>query len=143
MKILRRLGVVVAIVCVVGTVRACAPKSELDAAKNQLVQLQAENSRLKADLKVKAALPVQITFRRAFAAPGYVAVINTTVKSPLSVLLTHKSAALGTVKRFELHLDPDNPTELGGLDGAVFEVGDDVTLENQNYSAAKVRLAAP
>ena len=66
--------------------------------------------------------------------PGNVAILNTTVKSNVPVLITLHSAALGTSKVFERHLDPSHPTELGHLEGAVIENGDTITIKNQNYS---------
>jgi hypothetical protein len=86
---------------------ACAPKSELEAANNQIAelkntiaQLQAENSQLKAQVEKKPELPVNLSLRKAMMGPGFVAVFNTTVKSPVSVLATVNSAALGTSKKF-------------------------------------------
>ena len=143
MKLVRQLGFVLLIGCAGAAFRACAPKAEFDSSNNQVAELQAENGRLKAELKTKSALPVDVSFRRAYAAAGYVAVLNTTVKSPLAVLLTKTSAALGTVNSFELHLDPDVSTELGGLDGAVFEVGDTVKIENLNYTPMTFTITAP
>ena len=108
-------------------------------------QAAGESLRLQAQLTNEAAkkpdLPVSVSFRKARAAQGYVAVIDTTVKAPIAVLLTHKSASLGTRKQMEVHLDPGAPYELGGLDGFVFEPGDSVTLENNNYSSASVSVA--
>lgn len=85
-------------------------------------------------------LPVSVTFRTAMLGPGNVAVFNTTVKAPISVLVTVESAALGTKKQFELHLDPNRATELGHLEGVVIESGDLITVHNQNYDSYKVRL---
>lgn len=120
---------------------ACAPKSEVDEAKRiigelqaQVQALQAENQQLKAALAKKPELPVTMGLRKALTGPGYVAVFNTTVKSPVSVLATLKSAALGTTKQFELHLNPTSATELGYLEGATIEAGDTISLENSNYS---------
>ncbi len=120
---------------------ACAPKSDVDAAKKQIEQLQTqvstlqtENAQLKAQLAKKPELPVTMSLRKAMMGPGFVAVFNTTVKSPVSVLAKIRSAALGTTKQFELHLNPSAPTELGHMEGAVIENGDVITLENNNYS---------
>lgn len=85
-------------------------------------------------LSKKAALPVKVSFRKAWFGPGYVAMFETTIKNSVPILVTVKSAALGTVKRFELHLNQYIPTELG----AVIEKGDIIVLENDNYSTAVV-----
>ncbi len=115
---------------------ACAPQSDLDEAKREIERLKVENEQLKAQLAKKPALPVTMSLRKAMMGPGHVAMFNTTVKSPVSVLVTVKSAALGTTKKFELHLSPSIPTELGYTDGAAIEQGDTITLENNNYSPA-------
>lgn len=120
---------------------ACAPKSDLDAAKKQIeglqtqvAALQTENAHLKAQLERKPELPVTLSLRKAMMGPGLVAIFNTTVKSPVSVLATIHSVSLGTTKEFELHLNPNVATELGHLEGAVIENGDTITLRNNNYS---------
>ena len=120
---------------------ACAPKSDLDAAKKQIeglqtqvAALQTENAQLKAQLAKKPELPVTMSLRKAFMGPGLVAIFNTTVKAPVSALAIIHSAALGTTKQFELHLNPNGATELGHLQGAVIENGDTITLSNNNYS---------
>jgi len=141
---------------------ACAPKSELDeankkiaelqaqaaasqaetakiraeaeAAKNTNQNLEAQNSQLQAKVDEKPELPVTLSFRKAIMGPGYVAIFNTTIKAPVAVLVNLHSAALGTTKQIELHLDSTHPTELGHMEGAVIENGDTITIENQNYS---------
>jgi len=90
--------------------------------------------------KVLPDLPVSVSFRNAMMGPGKVAVFNTTIKSPISVLVTVQSAALGTSKQFELHLDPTRPSELGHLEGVVIESGDVVTVVNKNYLPVSIRL---
>ncbi len=103
-----------------GLLCVCVPQSDLEKANTQIANLQAENTllkadvtKLKSDLAKKPAMPVTVSFRKAYASAGYVAILNTTVKAPLSVLLIRESAALGTTDHFELHLDPETPTELG------------------------------
>lgn len=137
------------LMCFVLPLMACAPKSDLDASKKQIEELQAhivvlqtENAQLKAQLAKKPELPVTMSLRKAMMGPGYVAVFNTTIKSPVSVLANIKSAALGTTKQFELHLSPNAPTELGHMEKAVIEKGDTITLENNNYSAVTFTVNA-
>lgn len=113
---------------------ACVPKSELDEANQKIAELQALNSQLKVEIEKKPELPVTVLFRQAMMGPGNVAVFSTTIKSPVSILVTLHSSALGTTKRFELHLESSHATELGHLEGAVIENGDTITIENQNYS---------
>jgi len=102
--------------------------------KSRVENLEGEGAQLKSELAKKPMLPVTLSLRQALTGPGYVAVFNTTVKSPVAVLATVKSAALGTSKKFELHLTPLRPTELGYLEGAVIERGDVIILENTSYS---------
>lgn len=110
--------------------------------KSQVQNLEGEGAQLKSELAKKPAPPVTLSLRQALIGPGYVAVFNTTVKSPVAVLATVKSAALGTAKKFELHLNPVGPTELGHLEGAVIERGDVIILENTNYSPAVFTITA-
>lgn len=117
------------------TLAACSPKSDVDEAKREAERLKAENAELKAQLAKKPALPVSMSLRKAMMGPGYVAMFNTTVKSPVPVLVTVKSAALGTIKKFELHLKPNTTTELGHAEGAAIGKDDIVTIENNNYSS--------
>ena len=123
------------------TLAACSPKSDVDQAKREAERLKAENAQLKAELAKKPVLPVKMSLRKAMMGPGYVAIFNTTVKNPVPVLVTVKSAALGTAKKFELHLNPNTPAELGHLEGAVIENGDSITLENNNYSSASFTVS--
>jgi len=109
-------------------------KAEVEAAKNENKNLEDQNSQLQAKADEKPALPVTVSFRKAMMGPGNVAILNTTVKSTVPVLVTLHSAALGSSKTFELHLDPSLSTELGHLEGAVIENGDTITIENRNYS---------
>ena len=109
-------------------------KAEADAAKNENQNLEAQNSQLQAKVDEKPLLPVTISFRKAMIGPGKVAVFNTTIKTPVPVLVQLQSAALGTTKQFELHLASTHTTELGYLEGAVIESGDTITVTNQNYS---------
>lgn len=123
-------------------ISACVPKSDLDAANDQIIQLQAENARLKAMLEKKPELPVTLGLRKAMMGPGYVAVFNTTVKSSVPVLATIKSTALGSTKQFELHLNPSASTELGHMEGATIENGDTITLENKNFTSVTFTVNA-
>lgn len=110
--------------------------------KSQVANLQGEGTELKSRLAKKPDLPVTLALRQAFTGPGYVAVFNTTVKSPVAVIATVTSSALGNSKRFELRLNPTGPTELGHLEGVVIENGDTITLENNNYSPATFTINA-
>jgi hypothetical protein len=149
------------IICTTLVISACVPKSEFEAAKRvndelnakieelqmensqlktQLERLQGEGEQLKSKLAEKPKLPVTMSLRKALTGPGYVAIFQTTVKARVPVLATVKSTALGTSKRFELHLDPVGQTELGHLEGAVIEPGDVIILENTNFSPAAFTL---
>lgn len=150
---------------------ACAPQSDVDAARKQAADLAsenaalkeklgAENAALKAQLATQASqiaaqgealreqlakkpdLPVTVTYRKALIGAGYVAVIQTTVKEEIPLIAVVSSQALGTTKRFELHVSPQAPTQLGHSEGATFENGDVLTLENANYATKSFRLNA-
>lgn len=110
-------------------------KAEAETTKNENENLEVKNSQLQAKVDEKPQLPVTVSFRKAMTGPGNVVILNTTVKTNVPVLITLHSAALGTSKTFERHLDPSHTTELGHLEGAVIENGDTITIENQNYSS--------
>lgn len=112
-------------------------KAEVETVKAEKEAVEARNARLQEKVEKKPSLPITVSFRKAVLGPGNVAVINTTVKENVSILVTLNSAALGTTKSFELHVDPCCTTLLGHLEGAVIESGDEIVIENRNYSPAR------
>lgn len=110
--------------------------------KAEIAKLESENAQLNTQLATKPAMPVSLSFRKARLAQGYVAVFDTTVKSAVPVLVTHMSMDLGTTRQFELHLDPEIPTAVGGMDGVVFQLGDEVVVENRNYEPVRAIVEA-
>ena len=112
---------------------ACSQKQDVDTVKGETERLRAENAKLKAQLAKVSALPVSMSLRKAKMGPGYVAAFTS---NPMSILVTVKSTALGTVKKFEVHqINPLVPMELSYSEGAVIEKGDTIILENKNYSS--------
>lgn len=109
-------------------------KIEAEATKNENQNLEVQNSQLQAKVDEKPELPITVSFRKAIMGPGNVAIFSTTIKAPVSILITLHSAALGTTKQFERHLESSHSTELGHMEGATIENGDTITIENQNYS---------
>ncbi len=81
-------------------------------------------------------LPVTFSLRKSLTGPGFVAVFSTTASTPLAVLATVESADPGTTRKFELHLTPAGPIELGHFEGAAIVRGDVIVLENTNFSPA-------
>jgi hypothetical protein len=128
--------VIAAVIAGALSVSACVPKSELDAANKRIRELEAQ-------LAKKPEMPVNLAVRKAMMGPGLVAVFNTTTKSPVAALAVVKSAALGTTKQVELHLNPNAPTELSYSEGVVIEAGDTITLQNANNSPATFTVSAP
>lgn len=130
---------------VVLLVSACAPKSELDTANQQIMQLQQQVSSLQQQLQQsqiklerKPELPINVGCREALTGPGLVAVFSTTIKKDFPILVTWRSQSLGTAKQFRLELSSDSVTELGHAEGAVIEAGDTFTVENNNYETDEI-----
>jgi hypothetical protein len=124
------------------TSKLSALEASATAVQSRVISLQAENDQLRASLNQKPTMPVSVAFRRALTGRGYVALFNTTVKSPVTILATVRSSALGTEKRFELHLDPSASYSLGHLEGAVLDPGDTIVMENRNYESSSVTVTA-
>jgi outer membrane murein-binding lipoprotein Lpp len=125
----------------------CVSRSELDRANQEILVLRAQVSQLQRDLadataRLSAAetaaarkppLPVRLSFRRAVTDPSFVAVFETVLKTNLPVLVTWKSKALGTSRQFPLSLPALGGTELGYLQGAAIQPGDEIIMSNTNY----------
>jgi outer membrane murein-binding lipoprotein Lpp len=125
----------------------CVPKSEVEKAQNDLAaarakiqlleselrQTQAELKTAHATLAKKPALPVQVTFRKAAMGPGYVAIVSTTIKKDFPVLVHVASKAIDRTKEFRLDLSFTHPTEIGHVEGAPIEDGDQVEITNNDY----------
>lgn len=134
---------------------ACVSKSEFEKAQTEnnnlrtkVAQLQQQVTELQSKLQEtsaqlsaassklarKPAMPVKVSFRQALLGPGYVAVFNTTIKQDFPILVTVKSKALGISQNFKLRLSYVATRELGHSEGATIEAGDEVIVENNNYS---------
>ena len=109
-------------------------KAEAETAKSENQNLEAVNTQLQAKVDEKPALPVTVSFRKALIGHSNVAIFNTTIKQQVPILVLLQSAALGTTRQFEVHLDSTRATELGHLEGAVIENGDTITIQNKIYS---------
>lgn len=88
-----------------------------------------------------ADLPVTMEYRKALTGPGYVLMFNTTVKEDFPALMTVTSAALGTQRRYEIFLSWRHKNQFGPLEGVKVFPGDDVTLENNNYSSVSFHIS--
>lgn len=146
-------------ICVALAISGCAWKSDVDSAKAQLsdavktgdslrVQLadanktiddlhlqlsalQSQNEQLSARLAIKPQIPIAYFIRRVLLSRNLVINFTTTVKEPVTVLVTIKKPSLGTVKQYELRIDPAVPA---ALRDALIESGDVVTVTNEKYS---------
>ena len=141
---------------------ACVPKSDMEHAQTENNQLRAQvaqlqqqvtdlqsklqeaNSQLTAaqsQLSRRPAMPVTVTFRKALMGPGYVAVLNTTIKQDFPVLVTVKSKALGTSQQHRLNLSQVAAQQIGHIEGDPIEAGDEIVVENNNYESLSVIFA--
>ncbi|MBV5295529.1 MAG: hypothetical protein JZU58_24600 [Curvibacter lanceolatus] len=89
---------------------------------------------------VAEVFPATVAFRKAATGPGYVLIINTTVKQDLPAMLTVTSGALGSVNRRTVNLTWRHPTQLGYLEGVTVYPGDHIELANNYYDTLTVDL---
>jgi hypothetical protein len=106
----------------------------IDDLKAQIATAQAQNAQLDAKLAVRPSLPVTMTTRKMLFSAALTAVFNTTVKTPIQVLVTVRNLTLGTAKQIELHLNPNMPTYLGAPQGVPIDSGDQIVVSNNDYS---------
>lgn len=86
------------------------------------------------------SFPATVGFRKAATGPGYVLVINTTVKQDFPAVLTVFSGGLGTQHSYQVNLTWRKPTQLGYLEGVTVYPGDRITLANAYYDVLQVEL---
>ena len=84
--------------------------------------------------------PATIDFRKAATGPGYVLVINTTIKQDLPAILTVTSTALGTAHRKVINLTWRRPTQIGYLEGITVYPGDHIELANNYFETLAVDM---
>lgn len=89
---------------------------------------------------VADSFPATVAFRKAATGPGYVLVINTTLKQDFPAILTVFSAGLGTENSYKINLTWRRPTQLGYLEGVTVYPGDRITLANAYYDVLHVEL---
>lgn len=81
-----------------------------------------------------ADFPVIAEYRKALTGPGYVLMVNTTIKEDFPAILTVKNATIGTEKRYEIFLKWRHKNQYGPLEGVTIYSGDEITIGNNNYS---------
>lgn len=86
------------------------------------------------------SFPATVGFRKAVTGPGYVLVINTTIKQDLPAVLTVFSTGLGTENSYKVNLTWRKPTQLGYLERVTVYPGDKITLANTYYDTLHVEL---
>ena len=85
-------------------------------------------------LAIAADFPATAQYRKALTGPGYVVMVNTTIKEDFPAILTVKNAAIGTEKRYEIFLKWRHKNQYGPLEGVMIYGGAEITLGNNNYS---------
>jgi len=91
-------------------------------------------SALSAGLANAADFPATVQYRKALTGPGYVVMINTTIKEDFPAIMTVKNSDIGTEKRYEIFLSWRHKNQYGPLEGVTVYGGDEITLGNNNYS---------
>ena len=86
------------------------------------------------------SFPATVAFRKAVTGPGYVLVINTTLKQDIPAVLTVVSGGLGTENSYQINLTWRKSTQLGYREGITVYPGDKITLANSYYDELHVEL---
>lgn len=86
------------------------------------------------------SFPATVRFRKAITGPGYVLVINTTVKQDIPAVLTVYSGGLSTEKSYQINLTWKKSTQLGYREGVTVYPGDKITLANAYYDVLHVEI---
>jgi hypothetical protein len=86
------------------------------------------------------SFPANVTFRKAVTGPGYVLVINTTIKQDFPAILTVFSSGLATENSYKINLSWRKATQLGYREGITVYPGDRITLANANYEMLHFEL---
>jgi hypothetical protein len=81
-----------------------------------------------------ADFPVTAQYRKALTGPGYVLMVNTTIKEDFPAILTVKNSTIGTERRYEIFLSWRHKNQYGPLEGVTIYGGDEITIGNNNYS---------
>jgi hypothetical protein len=86
------------------------------------------------------SFPATVTYRKAATGPGYVLVINTTLKQDIPAVLTVFSGGLATENSYNINLTWRKPTQLGYREGITVYPGDKITLANAYYDVLNVEI---
>lgn len=86
------------------------------------------------------SFPATVAFRKAATGPGYVLVINTTLKQDIPAVLTVASTALATENSYKINLTWRKSTQLGYREGITVYPGDKITLTNAYYDDLHVEF---
>lgn len=86
------------------------------------------------------SFPANVGYRKALTGPGYVLVINTTIKQDLPATLQVTSTALGTVRSYTVNLTWRHAAEFGYREGITVYPGDHIELANNYYETLAVDL---
>jgi hypothetical protein len=86
------------------------------------------------------SFPATLEYRKAITGPGYVLIINTTIKQDIPAALTVKSTAMGTEKKYSINLSSRHANKFGHLEGIPLYPGDEITLENNYYDALRASV---
>jgi hypothetical protein len=86
------------------------------------------------------SFPATVTFRKAVTGPGYVMVINTTIKQDIPAIVTVFSTALSSETTHKVNLTWRKSTQLGYREGITVYPGDRITLTNGYYEVLQVEM---
>jgi outer membrane murein-binding lipoprotein Lpp len=85
-------------------------------------------------------IPATINFRKALMGHGLVAILNTNIKEPLTLMLEWENRATGARKERVINLDGQHNVELGHAEGFPIEPGDLIYLSNKSFNTSKITV---
>ena len=88
----------------------------------------------------KPAMPVEVKYRRALLANGYVTDFKNKSNRQLTILATFTNPTLKASKSMSLVLSPGETKEIGHMEGWNFSSGDTMTLAHHDYQSATWNL---
>jgi hypothetical protein len=86
------------------------------------------------------SFPATVSYRKAATGPGYVLVINTTIKQDIPAVLTVFSTGLASENSYKINLTWRKATQLGYREGITVYPGDKITLANAYYDVLHTEL---
>lgn len=108
-------------------------QKEKTEAQHELMMAQAKLEAAKEVIQKKPEMPIELTKRDAVLGEGGVVQFKNIFSRNLTVIVKCNRPGLGDQKTFQVDLVPNQPKEIGHMEGWAFKEGDFVTLSHDNF----------